>query len=122
MNMGDLSPPPPDEKSRTKTAAARGYIDDPDGAKSTALGEALKVLLQDGIPKKRLTISAFLEPHVEAIAALKKQGATYEEIAQGISEKTGLAISVNAVSAVLAKHGKRRRKKPAKSRTDAEAS
>ena len=118
--MSDLmrnDSPPSDDRSGIPADRGQGYIDDPDGAKSAALGDALKELLQEGIHKKRITIRDLLAPHVAALAALKKQGATYAQIAASLSDKMGFPISVSAVSAVLSKHNKRRRKRVDKAPT-----
>ena len=111
IDMARLSAKPkPDEPTAARPTPR--YIEDEDGAKSAALGQALDDLLSDGIQRRRRSQTEFLMPHRDALCKLKRQGASYTEIATQLSEKMGFAISAKAVGNVV---GAGRRKSAKKS-------
>ncbi|MCP5037916.1 MAG: hypothetical protein GY945_09990 [Rhodobacteraceae bacterium] len=117
-NPLNIDTPNINDKATTRSDPRPGsrFIEDADGSKSAALGQALEDLLATGIDKKKLSPTEFLMPHRQALCKLKQSGASYTDMAEQLSAKMGFPISAKAVANVVAS-GRSKQRKPIKAQT-----
>ncbi len=117
-NPLNIDTPNINDKATTRSDPRPGsrFIEDADGSKSAALGQALEDLLATGIDKKKLSPTEFLMPHRQALCKLKQSGASYTDMAEQLSAKMGFPISAKAVTKVITSRRSNPRK-PVKAQT-----